>query len=675
MFVWKQDGSPETPDLLDHVTDFRLNLAAAQDPSHVDEIWWSALILLVDTSIDTFVRSARHFADDLLVPVAYDAGDRKRKLPLQPVAIYAREVFLRALNRNSNGFGVSDVHLGAKASVETLNFNASPPNLSEIPVSDDTVVTAVVDDGIAVAHDLFRQTRVSTRIAHASILGAATVADGDCSVGRTLDRKQIDSLMAIETYNDLLDESAFYQRTGVIDWRSDDISPVAMRVSHGTHVMGLAAGHPLDGDTPVNRPILCVSLPSQLVADTTGLDALPTLYLSLHILRRQARRFRTRTRGLAPLVVNFSFGNSGGPHDGTSLFNRLFDYYFGPDADCADEPQPAWLTLPAGNLNLARMHGVVGPETSSSLDLTVLPDDGTPSLVQMWMPMGDEVSTDPFDIRVTTPTRQSAAITSIPGQHAILVDDEGAEVARLACQREAGETQRTLVTLLINPTVQRSGQGPVAPQGNWRIEITRPDELSDKRVELWIRRDETLPGKRQGGRQAWFSNHDYKRFGRFGRPLAVDPHGSDCPVRRSTTLSGFACGAAPVVVAAYSAKEARVSEYSAAGPLVGRDRPPLPDRQGPDVAAKGDDSYLLRGVISAGSNSGSWVRLSGTSVAAPRVARAAIDREHGWDEGARHWISTATAETPFELSGRDLPTRAGDGGIKIAFRRNSIGRS
>lgn len=248
-----------------------------------------------------------------------------------------------------------------------------------------------------------------------------------------------------------------------------------------------------------------------------------------------------------------------------------------------------------------------------------------------------------------------------------LVDANGAEIARLSCQYPTGLTERAMVVLSTHPTASRDGTPPLAPAGNWTLEITRPDETcaSDPPVHVWIRRDETLPGTRSGGRQAWFSNPDYQRFDRFGAPLPVDPPDTPSPVRRASTLSGFAGGATPVVVAAYTERGAQLSDYSAAGPLNPRGRAPEVPRDGPDLAAKGDDSRLLRGVIGAGSNSGSWVRLSGTSVSCPRVARRAADDIRDWSGDARDWSHWAVSQSPFPLKGDPEETRAGAGGIDI----------
>ena len=136
--------------------------------------------------------------------------------------------------------------------------------------------------------------------------------------------------------------------------------------------------------------MICAALPSRVVEDTTGLDSLPVLYLAFHILSKQAGRFHIDKQTLAPAVFNFSFGNTGGPHDGTGLFAALFDHFFGPASDMAKRGQKAWLTLPAGNSNLGQLHATAdGSDTTTKLDLMVLPDDHTLSNVQIWHPGQD----------------------------------------------------------------------------------------------------------------------------------------------------------------------------------------------------------------------------------------------------------------------------------------------
>ncbi len=671
MTKWQTGFDPNAGLVIDQITYFRLSRSPHNYPVALENLWWSVLLELEDTSIDQFEYATSDFANDLLIPIAYDADDRGRVLPSQPLVIYARKPLIEALNLLDNPYQVISVRLGATTPERFLDQTASAENTSEFRVEDDTVITAIIDDGIAIAHDLFRNGPVSSRIHHARIFDAEPEKTrSHSSVGRALDRAEIDKLLSDCTFGGMLDEDLFYARTGQVDMSEDVFSTVALQTSHGTHVAGLAAGYSIS-DACKNRPIICAALPSRIVTDTTGLDMIPTLYLAFHILAKQARRFRMHNGKRAPVIFNFSYGNTGGPHDGTGIFAKMFDFYFGENAASPKgHEQTAWLTLPAGNNNLNRLHAIDDPAASSDttmLELTVLPDDRTPSQVQIWLPHSlEDHQPDLASIKVTAPFEDELGlIRTQPGQHAALLNSDDCEVAWLAYQYVGGTTERGLVTLSINPTGGLKDRSDTAPAGVWKIEICRSTETNEEPIHIWVRRDETLHGHKSGGRQAFFSNGTYKRFGKYGEPLAVDPPDTDSPVRRSGTISGFACGATPITVAAYSEQEGELSPYSAAGPLNPSPNSPKPMRSGPDVAAMGDESQVLRGVLSAGSRSGSWVRLSGTSVATPRVARAASKDIADFKGDGRAWCKVAAKRDPFELTGRSLKTRAGAGGICI----------
>ncbi|WP_299044157.1 S8 family serine peptidase [uncultured Tateyamaria sp.] len=690
MARWIPNPEPDAADIIDHITYFRLSREGHHFADDREDVWWSVLVELEGISIDQFELLLQAFADDLLIPAAYDATDRSAVRPLQPVAIYARTRLADHLNDRASDLNIASVLLGASVPARFLDRGARARDLPEVIVDDDAVIQAVVDDGIGIAHELFRSGATATRIHHARIFEAEPLPGGGTSIGRDLTKDKIDTLLADCTFDGVLDEDLFYQKSGQLDFARGVFSTVALRRSHGTHVMALAAGRTMAEDAQTH-PIICAALPSRIVADTTGLDSVPVLYLAFHILVKQARRFRTRTGAPVPVVFNFSYGNTGGPHDGTGIFASMFNHYFGQEGvrDSAllhetDEntlqraasltdggSQKAWLILPAGNANLERLHAIDDGETdhdgATTLDLTVQPDDRTPTHTQIWLPVSAQDAQPNFaTITVQAPFDMDVGVIETrPGEHAALVNKQGQRIAWLAYQYVGGHTQRGLVTLSSNPTANLSETSDLAPAGTWKITIKRHAEAPRDPIHVWVRRDETLPGQITGGRQAFLSNPDYKRFDRFGAPLAVDPPHSKSPVRRAGTLSGFACGASPVVVAAYTEQEAIVSDYSAAGPLNPSPNGPVPARDGPDLTAKGDDSLVRRGVISAGSRSGSWVRQAGTSVASPQVARLAGQAIHDQSGTARDWTAQAVRDHPFALHGHPSPTRVGHGAIRL----------
>ncbi|SLN19320.1 hypothetical protein TRL7639_00425 [Falsiruegeria litorea R37] len=648
---------------IDAVTFTRLAFGAPWVP---DGAWWSAMIELNETSIDEFEHAVQqHFAQDLLVPAAYDVNDRSARPGRQYVAIFARRALLEDLNRHGNGYGVVNVHLGMVTSADWLNFDAQPNVVSSIEVAPDTIVTGMIDDGLGIAHELFRKSDGSTRVDYCAVLPTPPdVTDAHTSQGRALDACLIDRLLQDLTWSDLLDEELFYTQTGQIDLGAAMFSPVSLQRSHGTHVMGLSTGYaPVANVT--SRPIICAVLPPRVVEDTSGISLLPSLCLALQMLSKRASRFQTDGHPV-PFVLNFSYGNFSGPHDGTDEVSRLFEQFL-----AADPRQKRWMTLPAGNGNLARSHGVVafsddGPG-ETNLFLRVLPDDKTASHVEFWMPYTDARAPRDFVAITVTPPfgTESATVNAREGQKQTLRDSKGRVVATLLYTYEPDPTARGVITLAIEPTASLSEDRALAPSGRWKITTKRRELSPDQRIEVWIRRDQTLPGYRPGGRQSYFDNEDYQRFGPYGRPLPVDPPGDSCPVKRSGTLSGFADGSSPMVIAAYTHQSHQLSDYSAAGPLTETPMSPTPFREGPDAAAEGDQSIVTWGVLSAGSRCGSYVRLNGTSVAAPRVARLASEHIGTCEHTAREWLAHAVQEAPFELANNPARTRTGQGGISI----------
>ena len=676
MATWTSNNDPAGTQFIDHITDYRLSREPHYYPAKLKSIWWSVLIELEGRTINQFAEDVARlgYKHDILIPADYDSADRERYPPAQSLVIFARKSLIKQLNKPDNPFHVVSIWLGAITPDQFLNHNADAFPLPEILVDDKTVVQAVIDDGIAIAHDLFRTNKTSSRIHYAKLFGAKLhKKKSTSSYGRDLEKKEIDKLLRKCTFDGLLDEELFYRKTGQLDLANGVFSTVALRRSHGTHVMALAAGHcqTKHYDT---RPIICAALPSEIVSNPTGYSLLPVICLAFHNLMKQARRFRTHSGTLAPVVFNFSYGDTIGPHDGTGIYSWLFDYHFGQKAEYRySEMQKTWLTLPAGNSNLDRLHAVsevkITDKETAPLDLNVLPDDHTNTLIQIWMPVGTASDHADFaTIKVTAPCGEQGVIHTQPGQHIKFKNNAGKVCASLAYQHSTGktdDTKRGLVTLLINPTASIHKASDLAPAGHWTIEICRDNLISQDPINTYIGLDRTFPGFPLGGRQAYFNNPDYQRFGPFGEPLPVDPPDSTCPVRRSGTINGFACGEAPIVVAAYTEQTSLLSSYSAAGPLNPRALPPALHRDGPDVAAKGDDSQILYGVISAGSRCGSWVRMNGTSVSAPQIARAAAEGILGSPDTGRDWAKNEAKRQPFKLKGDPKTTRAGSGGVKV----------
>jgi Subtilase family len=125
-------------------------------------------------------------------------------------------------------------------------------------------------------------------------------------------------------------------------------------------------------------------------------------------------------------------------------------------------------------------------------------------------------------------------------------------------------------------------------------------------VDAWIERDDApFHSGRSRSQAVWLT---------AARPSSATAP----PIQRLGTLNSLAHGTRTTVVGGSVRATGEMAAYSAAGP--GRQKP-VP---GPDLVAPCEENIGL-GLLAAGTRSGSQVRMAGTSVAAPLVARAIVN--------------------------------------------------
>src|SRR4029453_16362099 len=151
-------------------------------------------------------------------------------------------------------------------------------------------------------------------------------------------------------------------------------------------------------------------------------------------------------------------------------------------------------------------------------------------------------------------------------------------------------------------------------------------------IHAWIRRSDTLSGRRAKGRHSYFDDPSYERFWPNSQPRDFDPVGSTSYMRRMQTLSGIATGSEPRIIGGYCHSDRFPARYSSHGTRVQAAVP-----TGPDWFECSDDSDVLRGLHAAGTQSGSIAAMNGTSVSAPLAARWIAQ---AWLAGARPGLRT-----------------------------------
>ena len=491
------------------------------------------------------------------------------------------------------------------------------------------VVMGIIDDGIAFAHERFRRSPCETRVEYVWLQdGESDPIGSPVPYGREL-RKQdkggqkgIDTLLRESARAGAVDEDDLYRRAGAIDFSRRGRQSVARRAAHGTHVMDLACGYDPRKHSRDDRPIICVQLPAATTEDTSGatlddygLDAIR------YILDRADNVARQRPCGRLPVVINLSYGNVAGPHDGSSSFEAAID-------ELVRARPNTRVVLPAGNSHLARLHAEVRfeqPGQTVVLHWRVLPDDRTPSFMEIWLPRAAP-DQKRVRLRVRPPYGDPSGWLEEDSGSGLRWASNGAVLCEARYRHIPEPTKRGMFlvalqpTTSVDPTLSGAAAKPAAPSGLWTIELENVSLKGNDLVEAWIQRDDTPFGFRRRGRQSYFDEPCYERFDAQGRAIEEDNHPQQrsCQIKRAGSINAIATGRETIVVGGKLRKEKRRARYSAEG----APGSPAPHDLRSEVS---DDSLVHRGVRGAGTRSGSVILMDGTSVAAPQIARRIAD--------------------------------------------------
>jgi hypothetical protein len=503
------------------------------------------------------------------------------------------------------------------------------PRVTEGRPEKGSVVVGVIDDGIAFAQARFRTATGRSRVEYAWVQdGLAPARGARVDYGREYSKREIDALLARATFDGAIDEDQFYSLAGMADFSRPGQGSVAYRAAHGTHVMDLACGEdpatvPDGGD---KRPIVCVQLPALASADTSGASLEPyVLHAIDYILDRADRIAAARNCGRLPVVINFSYGFVAGPHNGTSAIEAAIDAIVEQRRALGQEVR---IVLPAGNSNLTRCHAVVGferPGARQRLHWQVLPDDRTSSFIEIWLPertsrqRGSRVS-----ITVTPPGGTASPLLDESSGAGVALRRGGDIVCQVSYSEEPAPAGRGRFFIAALPTAYPNPPTRLAPCGIWIIEIRNHTLGKGETLRAWIQRDDTLYGQGRRGRQSFFEERCYKRYNGQGWIIADDGLQPPCTVKRAGLINAIATGPEPLVAGGFRRKETTLADYSACGTDL-PDRSLQPPYRNVDAAVVSDDSRVFRGVLGAGSRSGSVIAMNGTSVAAPQVARWVAD--------------------------------------------------
>lgn len=501
------------------------------------------------------------------------------------------------------------------------------------------VLTAVLDEGIAFAHERFRvgnQTRIVCFWNQAGLAGPAPSG----LFGTELFALKIDAGVAAAGR----DEDQVYRTLGELSFADPDYKAIAHRRSHGTHVLDLAAGADPDPLTaPRTRPIIAVQMPEQAIADTSGTTLTPYKLLGFMYTLLRAQQLSTLLGGNVPVVVSLSYGTYEGPHDGSGFLESMIDQL---TFLCAGSAAPVRFVIAAGNHRQARVHSQfrIAHRRPRTLHWRLQPDDRAPNLLQIWLPKSTSLNNlNQFQVQVTVTSPTGASIT--------------VDLANLAAQSPAlppvefaasyvpeTPTQRAYIEVHTEPTAPKvplDGTQTTVAAGVWLVTV-RHVAGTPFDCDAYIQRNDTLIGRRSMGRQSYFDDPNYARHERLeipgrrsGNPKEFDQPPPTSDAKRTGTLNGDGTGTESYVIGAYrrtpglwnalapAPENPMPASFTSEGAPAATAARAMPS---PNWLMPSDDSLSCRGVLAAGTRSGVRVAMSGTSVAAPQAARYVADQ-------------------------------------------------
>lgn len=574
------------------------------------------------------------------------------------------------------------LHLGPAIPAAFVGQTLTSPALPPLGAGRAaTVMTGVIDDVMGFANERFRTAPGGSRIERFWMQAMPSIAGGVAAIGGEIDRAGIEAILAATP-----EEPRVYERLfpagvyviaraprgelGLTPYESLNARPFAQATTHGTQVLDLAAGYPMDS-APANRPILAVQLPQLATLETWGARLDLFLLLGLQRLFQWADRWvedgQTRR---APLVVNISYGVLAGPKDGSGLIEQeIARMVRARNA----EGVPTVVVLPAGNGYRDNCHAAatLDPSESTDLALRLQPDDQSVSFAEVWL-----TGLERLRLRITPPQGSAFDRLIQPQDQVIdwqrqLTNGLKLTLARIYVRPyPAGHpfgNGRTRVTVAFLPSQNHEAPLQVVPAGAYEVRLTNQG-ASPLHLRIETQRDDTPPGFPVWGRQAYLDHPLAHGWDTATADFTAPQPGS--PVQRDGTLSAYATATAPgmVVVGAAFDRDAlsQAALYCGAGPTPGRARP--------DLSAVSEETRAHPGVLAAATLSGGVTLFTGTSNAAPQVTRALVDLltanpDHPLDD-----LTPLTAGMVFAGSGHDqlgqglLPFSAGAGRLARRIR-------
>lgn len=502
-------------------------------------------------------------------------------------------------------------------------------------------IMAVIDDGIAFAHGNLRDAAGATRVEFCWQQGAdrEVIAEPTVLFGREYLSNDIDKL--IQAYGH--DEDLLYRHASA-DRGAYAGGTIDRSATHGAHVLDAAAGHRHGSQPNPDHPVppagnldalrmIVVQLPAPATIETASFGKDAFILSAFHYIFDRADRMAERYLGngrALPLIINFSYGFNAGPHHGGERLERALRSLIRRREARGGATH---LIMPAGNDFLSSLHGTITPDLLTGDDCgfdipwRLQPNDRTSNYLEIWLP--EKATPDHVSVRITDPLGRPLHDGPLNGagsgiRHVDIMPPRAPcrhPIGQLSVERYRIGDDKVLwrFVMALAPTQPDNPTLPSTPSGIWTVRLGHLNDVARHGpITCRVQRDINPYGYALGARQSYFDDPGDEAYDAEGhRPLGDNPAGVF--VRRFGTLNGLATHDAVTVAGGFVSNSQSPALYSAAGPH------PTP-RSGSGrvhLSAPSDASSALEGVLAAGTRSGALARMSGTSMAAPRVARAA----------------------------------------------------
>lgn len=601
-------------------------------------------------------------------------------------------------------------------------------------VPEDTVITGILDTGIALSHMTTNIAAGETRVISSWQQGAEmewvrsdeggdadqpkVPADDWLPCGREVFSGDINrALIKHGNSQGIVDEIAFNRDLKLsAPEKLTGNRDLEMAAAHGTHTLSLAAGiDPADmGVEELRRQrIIAVNLPAQYHHGSAGnflayfavygVDRILHVADALWEKNTKEPQNASIVRGY-PIVINFSYGMTGGSKDGYHMFERALALVIDRRKKLAETrgqtASPVRIMMPVGNENLAQGAAsiVLGAKGTTlgkyesikalqhiNLPWRIKPADKTANFLEVW---SEEKPEHVFkellknaQFFVTPPGRERLKLATLEnGEYQDLADygrvycqffriDRRGDAQVMKAQDDSEVSCRLALLICVAPTADRELDAPCAPAGAWIVEVAY-DGREPVDFTFYIQTDQSAVVTSETGLRSYFDHPNYRTH------LIEHPNGSDSesgeladtfsfdeveaptdnddwyrfgPVQRRGSHNALSSLSRPEMIAVGSFDDATgyPTHYSATtdgNPQLDYDevvgRERNRGREVLTVCYPGENAPSLFGLIGAGARDGSVTSARGTSMSTALATREAALAFLGADPSAWEGIGT-----------------------------------